>query len=169
MENKVLLRFDKSCKPFRYLLRDKYAYPIVYEDGLVSRLRSSAKGRKAWGYLINGYIVAISRPERMTYSEAREYCNKMTFAGMPCVIPPRGILKKIIVNLPIVNNLISELGGMLFEGEWYMAENDRFCVDITGKLDARACVLHPSEPISVGASFIEEDVKAAFYPAVKIQ
>lgn len=98
MNNFSLLRFDKSCGIFGCFYRDCYDYPIAYEDGLVSRLKSVAAGRKVWGFVLKGYVISVYPVFDKTPAEAADYCRDKTFAGRPyCLVPlseEKGLLKR---------------------------------------------------------------------------
>lgn len=176
MKNYVLLHEDKSCGLlFSLLHRDKskfYPYPVVYEDGLISRFKSASSGRKVWGFCCKGYIISINpAPEEMSPREAKEYCQNNIFAGQKYRLVPRAVMRNIFNNSLIINELLENLGGTPFEAKWYMAANDRYTTDISGRtIDPNiTCGVSPRMSEGKGFFYIPEDSKAAFYPAVKCQ
>ena len=178
MKNYVALHYDESCLLFySYFHQEKcYKFPVVYSDGLISRLCSSSEGRKPCGILCKGYIVSIWKsPQKMTPQEAKEYCKSTAIIGRTTSIPPRKVMRKLLRNITKVNKCIRELGGDLLEAEWYMASNDTFTSSPAG---------YPLDDIMLGISLehlddhanrggkicweVKDYTKISFYPAAKV-
>ncbi len=169
MKNYVLLTKDESCGlwgVFKSKSGEMYAYPVVYEDGLVSRWKSAKKERKAWGILFKRYIISIRPAEKeMTIAQIEDYCQQHTFAGMPCCVVKGTILKKFMRKLPVINSIIKELDGVPFEAKWYVAKNN----ENEGSLYYG---VHPCATYVAGNGFqgcfyeISSDMKTQFYPAI---
>lgn len=150
-----------------FFLRDSekyFPYPIVYEDGLISNLKSDKENRKVWGFIYKKHIISIYA-EKMSPKEAREFCKKNIFAGKNYCIVPRAIMKKILQNTSLINSLIKELGGTLIKSQWYMAANDRW-LDKDFILDKKICGVHPLIKPVRNCCFIDEETDAYFYPAI---
>ena len=167
MKNFSLLRFDKSCGIFGCFYRDCYDYPIAYEDGLVSRFKSVATGRKVWGFVLKGYVISVYPVFDKTPAEAADYCRDKTFAGRSYCLVPLSVMNKVVRDIAGFNMLIEHLGGEPLESIWYMARNDKW-LTAKGQLDAQTSGVNPAFFDRGTAFFIGKDVKAAFYPAVKI-
>lgn len=167
MKNFSLLRFDKSCGIFGCFYRDCYDYPIAYEDGLVSRFKSVAAGRKVWGFVLKGYVISVYPILDKTPAEAADYCQDKTFAGRSYCLVPLSVMNKVVRDIAGFNILIEHLGGKPLESRWYMAQNDKWLTP-EWRLDERVYGVNPAFFDEGTASFIDKDMTAAFYPAVKI-
>lgn len=173
-----ILRFDESCNFCYWLFHQKecYRFPVVYKDGLVSRLKSSLHDRHPWGILCKDHIVSIlEAPKEMTPQEAKDYCDHIAIAGRCTCIPTRKVMRTLLKNIVTVNKIIRDLNGDELESKWYMASNDTF---------TSSPGFHPDDNLMLGISLehlddyagkggkicwtIGPDTKVAFYPAVKI-
>lgn len=167
MENNVLLHFDESYWIFKRFFRECYEFPVVYEDGLISRYKKNAGKKKAWGFIVGSCIVAIHPAvEEMTPAKANDYCKTLRFAGRLGCLPPESVLNKVKRNVFAVNEMLTQLGGTPFEAKWYMAENDCWC-NANLMLSQRTSGVH-MQINGNAAFFISEYDTAPFYPAVKI-
>ena len=148
--------------------RKCYEFPVVYEDGLISRYKEDAGKKKAWGFIVDGYIVAIHpAAEEMTPAKANDYCKTRRFAGRLGCLPSESVLKKIKRNVFVVNEMLAQLGGTAFQSKWYMAENDRwYNADFT--LSWSTSAVNMGMYAENAAFFVDEETAAPFYPAVKI-
>ena len=178
MKNYSVPVYDKSCNYCYWIFHKKecYEFPVFYKDGLVSRLKSSSVGREPWGVLLGSYIVSIKcAPHDMTPAEAKEYCDNRIVAGRCVCIPSRAVMKRLLRNWKVVNEIIRELGGNELEVKWYMAANDTFtscssgatCDDIMLGIS----LAHLDDCANNGTKIcweVPSDMKIAFYPAVRI-
>ena len=171
MENSVLLYWDDSCGFFSFFRRDdeyRYRYPVVYEDGLVSYLKSASQGRKAWGFVYKGYAVSIvPAPYEMFPEEAKEFCQKNSFAGRNYCLLPWSVMTKMMRKVLVVNDLIRKLGGVPVETKWYMAENDHWLNEKYCFIP-ELCGVKPKMNYVREIVFVGKDAKADFYPAIKL-
>lgn len=168
MENNVLLHFDESYWIFKRFFHECYEFPAVYEDGLISRYKENAGKKKAWGFIVDGYIVAIHPvAEEMTPAKANDYCKTRRFAGRLGCLPSESVLKKIKRNVFAVNEMLAQLGGTAFQSKWYMAENDRW-YNADFKLSPSISAVNMGMYTENAAFFVGEETAAPFYPAVKI-
>lgn len=178
MKNYSELNYDKSCFIFYHFFHQKecYKFPVVYDDGTVSQLKSSSEERTPCGILCKGYIVSIwQSPEKMTPQEATNYCKSKSIAWRPSCIPPRKVMRKLLKNVTMVNQIIQDLGGDLIEDKWYMVTNDTFTSSPAG---------YPLDDIMLGINLhhlddyanrggkicwqVTPNTKISFYPAAKI-
>lgn len=172
MKNYVLLTKDESCFGFsRFFKRNlgaMYEYPVAYEDGLTSRLKSATNGRKAWGIVFKNYIISIHPAEKeMTISQIEDYCWKHSFAGLPYCVANGRVMKKLMRKLPTINSIIKELGGTPFEAKWHIAKNNE-CGDLTG-FSPKYYGVHPRVTSYYRCYWeIPEDMKTTFYPAIQL-
>ena len=177
MEN-YLLDYDGSCHFGYWFCNQKECFklPVVYKDGLVSRIRSVLKGRIPLGILCEGYIIAIKQvPRKMTPEEAKEYCDGRFIAGRPVCVPPRKVMRALLKNVATVNEILRDIGGDVLSAGWYMATDDEFTSSPGG---------FPCDDIMLGISLghlddydckegkicweVVSDTKIAFYPAVEV-
>lgn len=178
MKNSVLLTKDLSCSDIWYFIHynssKMYRYPIAYEDGLISRLKSASNGRKAWGIVFKDYIISIHPAEKeMTPPQIEDYCKEHTFAGLPYCVVNGNVMKKVMRRLPSFNHIIKELGGVPFEAKWYVVKNNEY-VAPNGVYSPTYYALHPH------TSFASENrphkciwtiqtyQETTFYPAIKL-
>lgn len=176
MKNSVLLKEDRSCTGFWYLVcnsrSEMYPYPIAYEDGLISRLKSAADGRTAWGIVFKGYIISLRPAEKeMTVSEIENYCKANTFAGRPYCVVKGNVMIKFMRNIITINRIIKELGGVPYKSEWHIAKNNEY-VGLNGVHKPTYYGVHPqisytSENGFRGIWVIPTDMEITFYPAIK--
>ena len=178
MKNYSVLSYDQSCSLGYWLFHQKecFRFPVVYKDGLVSRLKASLKGREPWGILCKGHIVSVrNAPKKMTPQEAKEYCDHQAIAGRCTYVPPMRVMRALLKNVATVNEIIRELGGDELESKWYMATNDRFTSNFGGAprddIMLGISLLHLDDCDEKGRKICWEvgpDTKIAFYPAVEV-
>ena len=171
MKNYALLQFVGSESFWRRIFHKEeyYCYPIVYEDGFTSYHKNVAQEHGSpRGYICKGYILSLYPTEEMLPSEARKYCEERVFAGRPICIPPRAVMKKVLKNIFIINNMIKELGGNPFSNDWYMAQNDKWG-DAGGHPNTDIILaVHPQISDKDTCICVGKNTKVAFCPSVKI-
>lgn len=89
---------------------DKFAFPVVYTDGLVSRTKKFREGRVPWGIVFKGCLVPLDFSRRMTAKEARAYCASIEFAGRGGNLPDFKWLERLNRKAPVFNEQCHELG-----------------------------------------------------------
>ncbi len=174
MEDYSEIKYDKSCSFLYWFFHQEqcYRFPVIYDDGSVSRLKSSLEGKRPCGILCKGYIVSIWRaPEKMTKQEAKEYCAAESIAWRPSCVPPRKVMRFLLKNVAAVNEIIRDLGGDLIDSRWYMVANDKFGYPLDDIM-LGISLQHLDDYAGRGGIIcweIKGDTKASFYPAARME
>ena len=169
MKNYSLLHFDESRSIWRRIFRNCYRYPIVYEDGLISYLKTSSAGRKAWGYVVGGYAISFfEAPDFMQPEKAKAYCQSVVVFGRSCCVPPLSVFREVLRRRLAINELIFAFKGNPIQAScWYMVENDKWR-DADGNLKQSMCGAHLNFPDNHCAILVSRHCVLPFYPAIKL-
>lgn len=65
----------------------RFALPVVYSDGLISKSKKYLIGRTPVGIMVGNVIVLLNIPkETKTFAEAELFCDNIWFAGRKAVV-----------------------------------------------------------------------------------
>lgn len=115
-------------KRLKTLGAKKFPYPIVYEDGLVSRRQWYAIKRsgehsehKPFGILFMGYIIKLDTPEEpMSSDDAAKFCQSQEFAGKKGELPSNTFMVQVIKHYGKLHYILDVLGSSRISNGYYL-------------------------------------------------
>ena len=124
----VVLHKNSLWKRLKNLTAQSLPYPIVYEDGLISKRQWYAIKRsgdlseyKPFGILFKGYIIKLESPTTpMPYDIAEKYCQEQTFAGKKGELPSNTFMEQIIKHYSKINYLLDVLNEARISNGYYL-------------------------------------------------
>ena len=114
----VVLHKHSLWKRLKDIGAQTFPYPIVYEDGLVTRRQWYAIKRsgeyakyKAFGIVFKGYILKLDSPDAlMDHDTAAAYCQTEKFAGISGQLPPSELMQQIVENYNKLHYMLDVIG-----------------------------------------------------------
>lgn len=130
IEKSSLVRLHKPSlwKRVTTLFAQSFPYPVVYEDGLVSKRQWYAIKRngnlseyKPFGILFMGYIIKFNTAEEpMTFDEAEAYCQAQEFAGKKGELPSSEFISQIIKHYGKLHYVLDVMGETRISNGYYL-------------------------------------------------
>ena len=98
---------------WRYVRRkEKYAFRVVYSDGLISPYKEDMSGRTPVGIAFCCYIIALADSEcKVNRNCVKGYCNQHSFCGRNDILADKDIWKCINAHFGGINAAMREIGG----------------------------------------------------------
>lgn len=109
--------------------KSRYAYPVMYADGMVSRLKCDRIGRVPLGVIFENHLITLEdSPTKMLWNEAMAYCRSLQVLGHECDGGHIDFWEKV-VNLEsneqrALDTLLVKLGGKVLGRKWRWSESE---------------------------------------------
>lgn len=124
----VVLHRHSLWKRLKTFWARTFPYPIVYEDGLVSKRQWYAIKRsgehseyKPFGILFKGCIIKLETPENpMSSDDAAKFCQSQTFAGKKGELPSCALMVQIIKHYGKLHYILDVLGASRISNGYYL-------------------------------------------------
>lgn len=103
-------------------MRDNYEYPVVYDDGKVSTLKSDKIGRTPLGVVFENHLISMNAyVTPMLWKDAIKYCKSIKLLGEEGELGTVEFWKKITdTKAKVLSEIFSSLGGeILTEGMYW--------------------------------------------------
>lgn len=120
----------------RYKQENRYAYPVMYADGTVSRMKCDGIGREPLGVILEKHLITLTdSPTKMLWNEAMAYCRSIKVLGRECNGGHIDFWKKIVdltSNMrkrKALDSLLVGLGGEALGLEWRWSESEYYYLD----------------------------------------
>ncbi|MDO5387027.1 MAG: hypothetical protein Q4F75_07135 [Pseudomonadota bacterium] len=98
----------------------KYAFRVVYSDGLISPYKEGMSGRTPIGIAFCCYIIALADSEsEVNRNCVKGYCNQHSFCGRNDILADRDIWKCINAHFGSINTAMREIGGQPLKKKCY--------------------------------------------------
>lgn len=102
-------------------MRDNYEYPVVYDDGTVSTLKSDKFGRMPLGVIVENHLISMNAYfTRLVWSDAKDACKNVKLLGEECELGTVEFWQKILKpTATVLSELFSSLGGEILTEDIY--------------------------------------------------
>lgn len=102
-------------------MRDNYEYPVVYDDGTVSTLKSDKFGRKPLGVIFENHLISMNASAApMLWKDAIKYCKSIKLLGEDGELGTVEFWQKITyTKAKVLDEIFSSLGGEILTEDIY--------------------------------------------------